>query len=51
MGPGGLSQGIKFDTFSGRFQVCSGMVVRIYMETLNPESYPDSIGFGRANVG
>ena len=49
MVPGGWNQGVKFDTFSWRFQVCSGMVVWIYMETLNAKSYPDSIGFGRAS--
>ena len=51
MGVGGWNQGVKFDTFSWRIQMCSGTVVEIYMDYLNPESYPDLIGSGRDSGG
>ena len=48
---GRQSQVAHFNISRWRFLECSGMLVGICMVTLNPESYPDSIGFGRANVG
>ena len=48
---GRQSQVAHFNISHWRFLECSGMLVGICMVTLNPESYPDWIGFGRANVG